>query len=173
MPKTRAQKENIIAELADKFSRMKSAVFTSVSGYTMEDADSLRQKGREQGIELTVAKKTLLLRALEKNNFTLDKDTLDGSILTTVGYEDEVSPAKLMASFLKDREGITVVGGILEGQFVGPDAIKQLASLPSKQELLAKFVGSINAPVSGFVNVLAGNLRSLVYVLNALKESKA
>jgi large subunit ribosomal protein L10 len=173
MPKTRAQKEEIVAELAEKFSRIKSAVFTSVSGYTMEDADALRQKGSEQGVELAVAKKTLLLRALEQNGFTLAKGDLEGSILTTLGYNDEVSAAKLMTTFLKDREGIQLVGGILEGRFVGADAVKQLASLPSRQELLAKLVGSINAPVSGFVNVLAGNLRNLVYVLHAIKEVKA
>ena len=173
MPKTRAQKEEIVAELAEKFSRVKSAVFTSVSGYTMEDADALRQKGHEQGIELAVAKKTLLLRALEQNGFTLTQNELSGSILTTLGYNDEVSAAKLMATFLKNREGIQLVGGIFEGRFVGADAIKQLASLPSKHELLAKLVGSLNAPVSGLVNVLAGNLRNFVYVLNAIKDSKS
>ena len=61
----------------------------------------------------------------------------------------------------------------MEGQLVGADAIKQLATLPSREELLAKVVGSINAPVSGFVNVLSGNLRNLVYVLNSIKEAKA
>lgn len=173
MPKSRAQKEEIVTELAEKLSRIKSAVFTSVSGYTMEDADALRQKGREQGIELAVAKKTLLLRALERSGFTIAKDGLDGSILTVLGYQDEVSAAKLIATFAKDREGIQLVGGILEGRVVGADAVKQLASLPSKQELLAKVVGSINAPVSGFVNVLAGNLRNVVYVLNAIKDARS
>lgn len=173
MPKTRVQKEKIVTELAEKLSRIKSAVFTSVSGYTMEDADSLRQKGHEQGIELAVAKKTLLLRALEQNGFTAEKIDLDGSILTTLGYQDEISPAKLMATFAKDRDGIQLVGGILEGRVIGADAVKQLASLPSRKELLAKLVGSIHAPVGGFVNALAGNLRNFVYVLNAVKEIKS
>ena len=173
MPKTRAEKEEIIAQLSDKFSRIKSAVFTSVSGYTMDDANTLREKGLAQGVELAVAKKTLLMRALEQNGFTLAKDDLDGSILTTFGFNDEVSAAKLMSDFAKDREGINMIGGILEGKVVGANAVKQLALLPSRDELLAKLVGSFNAPVSGFVNVLAGNLRSLVYVLNAIKESKA
>ncbi|MBI5369730.1 50S ribosomal protein L10 [Candidatus Uhrbacteria bacterium] len=172
MPKTRAQKEEIIAELAEKLSRLKSAVFTSISGYTMEDADALRQKGREQGVELTLAKKTLLSRALEKSGHAVPKEALEGSVLTSIGYNDEVSAAKMMATFMKDREGMSFVGGILEGQFVGADQVKQLASLPSKQELLGKMVGSLNAPVSGFVNVLAGNLRKVVYVLQAIKDAK-
>lgn len=159
--------------MAEKLSRIKSAVFTSVSGYTMEDANALREKGRDQGVELAVTKKTLLLRALEQNGFTVSKDALEGSILTTLSYDDEVSAAKLVATFAKDREGIRIVGGILEGQIVDAAAVSQLASLPSKEELLAKVVGSLNAPVSGFVNVLAGNLRGLVYALNAIKEAKS
>ena len=151
---------------------MKSAVFTTISGYTMDDANALRQKGREAGVELLVAKKTLLVRALEASGFNIDAGTLEGSILTTIGFNDEISAAKLVAGFLKDREGSAIVGGILEGRFVGANEVKQLAMLPSRKELLAKLVGSFNAPMSGFVNVLAGNLRNLVYVLNAIKESK-
>ncbi len=172
MPKTRAQKEEILDELSEKLSRIKSAVFTSVSGYTMDDANALRQKGRTQGVELVVAKKTLLTRALEKNGLQVKEEDLTGSILTTLGYQDEIAPSKLMAAFTKDREGMKVIGGILEGVFVGSEAIKQLATLPSREELLSKLVGSLNAPASGFVNVLAGNLRGLVQVLNAIGAVK-
>ncbi|TAL51210.1 50S ribosomal protein L10 [Patescibacteria group bacterium] len=172
MPKTRAQKGEIVDELSQKLGKMKSVVFTSISGYTMDDANLLRQKGREVGVEVMVAKKTLLNKALENNGFTIAPDELEGSILTTIGLDDEVAAAKLIAEFAKDREAIQIVGGILEGKFVGRDAIKQLATLPSREQLLAMFVRSLNAPISGFVNVLAGNLRSLVYVLNAIKTAK-
>lgn len=173
MPKTKQQKEQMVQELADKLGRIKSAVFTQVSGYTMDDANELRAKGREQGIELSITKKTLLVRALEKAGVKLDKSQLEGSILTSFGYEDEVGPAKIMAEYAKDREGVELIGGVLEGNFVEADSVKALSKLPSKQELLAKVVGSLNAPVSGFVNVLSGNLRGLVNVLNAVKDSKA
>ncbi len=172
MSKTREQKEAIVAELADKLGRMKSAVFTSVSGYTMTDADTLRAKGREQGIELMVAKKTLLKRALQEKGIEMDVTALEGSVLATVGFNDEVSAAKLMADFLKGRETMAILGGILEGKSVDASSIKTLASLPSKQQLLGQLVGTLNAPVSGFVNVLAGNLRGLVTVLNAVKDQK-
>ena len=172
MPKTRAQKGEIVDELAQKIGKMKSVVFTRISGYTMDDANSLRQKGRDVGVEVMIAKKTLLNRALQSNGFTIAQDDLEGSILTTIGFDDEVAAAKLIAEFAKDRETIQIVGGILEGIFVGSDAIKQLATLPSREQLLAMLVRSLNAPISGFVNVLAGNLRSLVYVLNAIKEAK-
>ena len=172
MPKTRAQKETIVSELAEKLARIKSAVFTSISGYTMDDANALRAKGRVQGVEAVVAKKTLLVKALEKSNLSVSAEDLQGSILTTMGYDDEVTAAKLIAGLIKDREGIKILGGILEGRYVNADMIKQLATLPNKEELYAKVVGSINAPISGFVNALAGNLRNLVYVLNAVKDTK-
>ena len=173
MPKTRLEKEQIIAELTQKVGRLQSAVFTQVSGYTMEDADSLRKKGAAQNIELFVAKKTLLTKALEANGYQVSKDDFDGSILTSLAYGDDIAAAKLMAEFAKGRDGIKIVAGILEGRFVDANAVKQLATLPSREELLAKLVGSLNAPVSGFVNVLAGNLRGLVRVLDAIKETKA
>ncbi|KKR67368.1 MAG: 50S ribosomal protein L10 [Candidatus Uhrbacteria bacterium GW2011_GWE2_40_58] len=172
MPKTREQKKQMIQELADKFGKMKSAVFTSISGYTVEDATALRSTGHKKGVELMVTKKTLLLQALKEKGLETSKDTLEGSILTAIGYEDEIAPAKIIADFVKGREGITIVGGVIEGAFVGANSIIQLSTLPSKQELLAKLVGSMNAPTSGFVNALAGNLRNLVYVLTAVKEQK-
>lgn len=172
MPKTRSQKVEIVDELSDKLSKTKSAVFTTISGYTMDDANALREKGRENGVEVLIAKKTLLLKALENQGLSVSKDQLEGSILTTLAFDDEVSAAKIMAEFAKEREDISIVGGILEGNFVQTEAIQQLATLPTKEELLAKVVGSLNAPISGFANVLAGNLRQLVYVLSAIKESK-
>jgi large subunit ribosomal protein L10 len=172
MPKTRQQKEEIVRELADYFRRMKAAVFTSIGGYTMADADKLREKGREQGVTSFVAKKTLLERALKEAGIEADMAKMEGSLLTSVGFEDEVSAAKIIAAFAKDREAIKMVGGVLEGKLVDAKAVKTLATLPSKEELLAKLVGSLNAPVFGFVNVLAGNLRGLVTVLGAIKDKK-
>ncbi|NQV89807.1 50S ribosomal protein L10 [Candidatus Uhrbacteria bacterium] len=173
MPKTRVQKSEIVDGLAEKLTSMKSVVFTSVAGYTMEDANTLREKGRSVGVELLIAKKSLLVRALEKNGFPITRDDLEGSILTTFGFDDEVAAAKLMAEFSKGRDTISIVGGILEGQFVSKEAIQQLATLPSREQLLGQLVGTLNAPISGFVNVLAGNLRKFVYVLSAIKEAKA
>src|SRR3989338_8683970 len=139
----------------------------------MPDADKLRAKGRKEGVDFVVAKKTLLTRALKEIGLELTKDQFEGSVLTSIGYEDEVAPAKLIAGLAKEKEAMKMLGGILEGKFVDAAAVKTLAKLPGKQELLAKMVGSLNAPLSGFVNVLAGNLRSFVYALNAIAKSKS
>lgn len=172
MPKTRAQKAEIVAKVADRFKRMKAVAFSSVSGYTMAQADTLRDKAREANVDVFVAKKTLLkLAAKEAGLPTLEN--LDGSVLTAVAYGDEVSAAKLLKELGKDNEAMSLLGGILEGKLVDAEGVKRLAALPSKQQLLGQLVGTLNAPVSGFVNVLAGNIRGLVTVMNAIKEKKA
>jgi len=81
-------------------------------------------------------------------------------------------PARVLNKFAQANEAMEIFGGILENSFIEVDRVKALASLPSRLELLGRTVGAIKAPVSGFVNVLAGNLRGLVYALQAIKESK-
>ncbi len=173
MPKTRAQKADIVAKIADRFRTMKAAAFSETSGFTMEDADKLRVKAKERNVEVFIAKKTLLAKAaLDAGIEGLTEDKLEGSILTAVGYGDEVSAAKLLKELSKEKDTIKLILGVLEGKVMTEAEVVQLASLPSKQELLQKLVGSLNAPVSGFVNVLAGNLRGLVTVLGAIQEKK-
>lgn len=182
MPKTKAQKAEIVAKVADRLKRMKAAAFSSVSGYTMADADKIRAKANEQNVEVFITKRTLLaLAAKEAGIAGMDADGMEGSILTAVGYADEVSAAKLLKELAtskklenKDKRADTMqlVAGILEGRFVNTEEVNKLAALPTKQQLLGQLVGTLNAPVSGFVNVLAGNLRGLVTVLGAIKEKK-
>ncbi len=173
MAKTRQQKADAVSEIADKLRVAKGASFSQVSGFTMSQADALRAKGKEKGVDIFIAKKTLLgLAAKDAQIADLDPRTFKGSILTAVSSTDEIAPAKLIKEFTKDTESLTLVAGILEGRGIGAEQVAHLASLPSKEELLARMVGSLNAPISGFVNVLAGNLRGLVVVLNAIKETK-
>lgn len=174
MPKTRAQKAEIVTKLADQFARMKAVAFSSVTGYTMPQADALRKKAKEANVDVFIAKKTLLKLAAEQAGLPqLTDDMLDGSVLTAVAYGDEVSAAKLLKELTKENDKMSLLGGLLEGKLVDADGVKRLAALPSKQQLLGQLVGTLNAPVSGFVNVLAGNIRGLVTVLNAVKEKKA
>ncbi len=174
MAKTREQKKEIVASIAEKFRGMKAASFSSVSGFTMEDANTLRQKASESNVSVFVAKKTLLQIAAKEAGIEIDPKNFTGSILTAVSYGDEVAAAKLVSEFGKSREDVlTLVAGILEGKAISASEVVALAKLPSKQQLLGQLVGSINAPISGFVQVLAGNMRGLLTVLNAVKEQKA
>lgn len=174
MPKTRAQKAEIVSKIADRFARMKAVAFSSVAGFTMTQADALRKKAREASVDVFIAKKTLLkLAAKEAGLPDLSDEMLDGSVLTAVAYGDEVAAAKLLKDLTKENDRMSILGGLLEGNLVDAAGVIRLAGLPTKQQLLGQLVGTLNAPISGFVNVLAGNLRGLVTVLNAVKEKKA
>lgn len=174
MPKSKQQKQEIFRDLTVRLEKAKSAIFTSFNGLGVKDNEALRASLNADNSEYYAAKKTLLKRALEAQKYEgVDDSQFNGQVAVTFGYADEVAPAKILAEFMKANEGkIEFLGGILENRFISAASVKELATLPSKEQLYAQIVGSINAPVSGFVNVLAGNLRSLVRVLSAIQEAK-
>ncbi len=173
MAKTKQQKKQEVKELTDKFTEAKATVFASYQGLTVNETEDLRKGLRSEGAELKMAKKRLLKLVLKEQGLDENKiNDFSGSLTVAFGYEDEVAPAKIMAKFAKDNEAMQIFGGLLGKVFITTEEIKNLAVLPSRQELLAKTVGTIQAPIAGFVNVLSGNIKNLVYTLNAIKESK-
>jgi len=173
MAKTRQQKEKEIEKLAEKLSKMKALVFANYDGLKVKEVDELRKILRDQGIDYLVSKKTLMKLALKKAGLKEIKvDELVGGVGLAFGYEDEVLPAKLLNDFAKTHQSLKLVGGILENKFIAKEKVLELARIPGKQELLAKTVWVIKSPISGFVNVLSGSLKSLLYVLNSIKDKK-
>jgi len=173
MPKTRIQKEKIIGDLAEKFKKYKSLVFIDYKGLKVKEAGEIKRLCKKQNAEYVVCKKTLIKLALEEAGLKdIDVRSMQGNIGLIIGFEDEIASAKIAGDFAKNHKALKMLGGIMENKFIDLDQVIVLSKIPGKKELLAKLVGSINAPVSGFVNVLAANLRGFVQVLNALKESK-
>jgi len=174
MPKSRKEKEKIVAELVEDLNKAKSLVFTNYQGLTVNDIQELRNKIQEKEGDYKVIKNSLLQKALEKSELKgIEVGEMKGPLALGFGFADEVAAAKEIYTFAKGKEVPKMSGGLLEGKYLDENEIVALAKLPSKEELLARVVGSINAPVSGFVNVLAGNLRGLVSVLNNIKEAKS
>lgn len=138
----------------------------------MEDIDELRGICKDQDVYYAASKKTLVKIALQNAGYDIDTKEFEGGVAVFLGMKDEVAPAQIVAKFAKSHDVVKVFGGILEGQFIDGVKVSQLSALPSKQQLLGQLVGTLNAPVSGFVNVLAGNLRGLANVLNAIKDQK-
>ncbi|MFA5133923.1 MAG: 50S ribosomal protein L10 [Patescibacteria group bacterium] len=169
MPKTRDQKKKDLDLITKKLDDSKSVVFANFFGLKVKDVEQFRKNCRKNDLSCLVAKKTILSRVLKDKG--IESQGLEGEVIAVFG-KDEVTPAKTAAEFAKDHEPLKIIAGILEGKFENADMVKALAKLPGKQELLAKMCGSLNAPISGFVNVLAGNMRNLVYVLNAIKGTK-
>lgn len=173
MAKSKQSKEASIVKLVDGIKTAKSAVFANFQGLKVSESEELRAKCIEQDITYVASKKTLLRRALKDLNLDVDIKSFEGGVAVILGNQDEVAPAQTLARFAKDHELVKLFGGVLEGKFIDSTRVLELSKLPSKQELYAKLVGTMNAPVSGFVNVLAGNLRGLVTVLDAIKGTKA
>lgn len=174
MAKTKAQKKEILDGLKEKLDDMKSAVFVNFSGIPVKEINGLRNTCKDENISYIVAKKTLLKKILkDKGLADIKDDDFNGEVATVISFEDEIAPAKLVSIFFKDHDKMKILGGVLEGELINEDKVKALAKLPSKPELLAKVVGSIASPLSGFVNVLSGNLRNFVYALNAISEKKS
>ncbi len=173
MAKTRQQKEKIISDLENKLISAKSVVVTSVTALSVNQDHELRSQMFENNVSYEVVPKTLLKRAINSAKLDdLDISDARGNITVAVS-DDEVLAAKTIHEFSKKHDGITVLGGFLEKELVDGGKIKALASLPGKDELIAKTVWAIKGPLSGIANVLAGPTRGLVYALNAIKESKA
>ncbi|MFA5995743.1 MAG: 50S ribosomal protein L10 [Patescibacteria group bacterium] len=171
MAKTRQQKEQALQELT-KLLDNKGVVMFGHSGLKVKQMEDLRKDLRKDNLTLTVAKRNLLLLALKNKGLSLADNAITGAVAIAVG-DDEVAPAKAVANFKKTNEQVEFYGALINQTALDATAVTNLAKLPSKQELLAKLVGSLQAPITGFVNVLAGNLRGLVNVLNAVKDGKS
>jgi large subunit ribosomal protein L10 len=116
-----------------------------------------------------VAKKTLLGLALKSAKLEIETKKIPGEIAVIFGYKDEISPAKIVYQFSQEHPNLKILGGVIENKFREAEQIITLAQLPTREELLARLVGSISAPISNFVNVLQGNIKGLIYVLTKVK----
>lgn len=173
MPKTRQQKEQSVTKLTDKLAKAKSVVFTNYQGMTMSQLSDLRKALREQQAELSITKNNLLELALKNSKLDLaDGKILAGPIATLFSFEDEIAPLKTITKAFKDNQVGEIKGGLLNGEPLNATKVTQLSTLPSKDELRAKVVGTLGAPLYGMVNVLQGNLRNLVYALDQIRISK-
>ncbi len=171
---TKNQKHELVKELTEKIKAAKSVVFVDFKGLKVKDATILKKSLRAEQVEYVVVRKTLIDIALKNAGIEgANIAKIEGQVALSLSNADEVAGAKIIDTFAKTNENVKMLGGVLATQLMTAAEVKALAKVPSKQQLLGQLVGTLNAPVSGFVNVLAGNLRGLVGVLNAVKEQKA
>ncbi|MDR1522644.1 MAG: 50S ribosomal protein L10 [Endomicrobium sp.] len=157
--------------LTEKFKSMKGMILTEYHGLSVGEISELRCKLRAQNSEYAIVKNTLTEIALKDagidagNNFS-------GPTALVIENGDVVSPAKIVMEFAKTHAKLKVRAGYLEGKFVDASVVSQLSELPSREVLIAKMLGCMNAPITGFVNVLAANIRGLVMVLDAISKKQ-
>ena len=162
----------VVADIKDKFDRAQSAILVDYRGLTVEQDTDLRNKMRAAGVEYRVLKNTMIKRALHDLGVDGIDNLLEGPTAVAFGYDDAVAPAKVLAEFVKTNNAAEIKGGLLDKQLMELDQIKYLAELPSKEVLIAKLLGSMNAPISNFVGVLSGVPRAFVCALNEIKNKK-
>jgi len=167
------KKKKDVEALSQKISNAKGLVIADYRGITVEQDTELRSAMRKAGVEYKVVKNTLIKFAAKENGLEDLNSFLEGPTSMAISDTDPVAPAKVMSEFADKFESFEIKAGVLEGKIIDIDAIKALAKLPSREELIAKVLGGFNAPISGFVNVLNANIRGLVVALNAIAEQKA
>lgn len=169
MALTKAQKQKILENLKEKVAKQKAMVFADFQGLKVKDLTQLRKEMKKNEGELKVAKKTLISKVFQAEKIDFDVKKLVGQIILGFGYRDEISPFKTLYEFSKGRENLKILGGLVGGELITGEKALELGQLPSREELLARIVGSISAPLSGLVNVLQGNIKGLIYALSAIK----
>jgi len=168
---TRQKKEEILQELVDKFGKSKSIVFADYRGLDVAGISRLRRKLNESDAEMKIAKKTLINLAAKESKIEIDPSSIEGPVAATFSYEDPLSGIQALFKFSKENNNLKLLGGIIDGEPVSPEVIEKYAKLPSHEELLAKLVGSIKSPTSGFVGVLGGVLGGFVRAISAYKDT--
>lgn len=166
-------KKIIVDNLTNKVAKSKTVILVDYRGLTVEQDTELRVALRKAGVKYEVVKNTLTRFAMNNNGYSELDTYLNGPTAIAYSYEDVVAPAKIISEFAKKFEHLQIKVGIVEGKIFDEKEIKALAELPSREELIAKVLAGFNAPISGFVNVLNGNLRGLVVALNGIAQKKA
>jgi len=170
----RSEKEQIIAEVKDKISRAKGMYFADFSGITVEEITELRRDFRKSNIDYRVVKNTLARKALETvSGYDKVIPKLIGHTGIAFGYDDPVAPAKIIKKFRDKYNKFNVKVCVVEQQVFDGTQLDEIAKLPSRKELIASILGSVQAPISGIVGAINGVMRELVYVIDAIEKKKA
>jgi len=173
MAKTRAEKTELLEKYKD--------ILKNKSGYLLVNSDKidtatvtkLKVELKDLDANYSVVKNSIFKVALQEENQPLETQNIDGPTAIIYFESDPTGPAKLVKQTQKETELLAAKGGVFEGEFLSEERVMQLAEIPSKEVLLAKLLGSMSAPLSGFMNAITGNVRGLTMVLKGISEKKA
>lgn len=161
-------KKQLVEEIKEKFSNAKTLAFVDYRGINVEEDTAMRRAFRAQGCEYKVYKNRLMLKALTDLGINCSPSYFEGSTAVAIGYDDEVAPAKILSDTIDKIKKMTIKFGVLNGAPVSAEEINALAKLPSKEELIAKLLGTLNNTASSLCRVLVAPTRGLVVALNAV-----
>lgn len=161
MNKNRQLKEAKVVEIKEKLEKAQSVVLASYQGLTVEEDTTLRKSLREAGVEYKVYKNSLVILAAKELGIEGVEEYLEGPVSIAFGYEDATAPARVLFDFAKSHKKLELKAGIVDSVIYNKEQVEKLATIPSKEVLIAKLLGSFKAPLS-----------NVAYLLNAIKEKK-
>jgi large subunit ribosomal protein L10 len=166
------EKKQIVEGLVEKLKKSTAGVLVDYKGITVKDDTALRKELRKNNVEYMVVKNTLTRFALKEVGYGAIESVLNGTTALAIS-EDVTAPAKILVKYAKDHEDFKIKAGFAEGKTMNVQEIKALSELPPKEVLIGKVLGGFNAPLSGLVCVLNGNLRGLAAAIKAIADKKA
>ncbi len=166
------KKAQLVEEMLKKLEESNAVFVFNYQGLNVHNVEDLRRALRETDGEMKVVKNTLARLAFDRANIAYDDDLLKGQNAYAFSYMDSVSVAKVLAEMAKKMPQLEIRGGWLNKSFMGLDEVKQLASLPSRDALIAQVVGGVSSPLTGLIGVLHGVLRQFVWIIRSLEEKK-
>jgi len=169
----RPEKIAEVKAIAERFQSARSIVMTDYTGLTVAQMTQFRSQCRAQNVECRVVKNRLAIIAADEADLAVIKDHLKGPTALVLGPESQVDPAKIVIEFAKTNEKLTVKGGILDGQYLDAQQVEALSKIPSKDELIAQMMGSINSPLTGIAGTVNGVMSALARALDAVAKQKA
>jgi len=170
---TKAFKSEKIDEIKAKIEKAQVAIITEYKGLTVEEITNLRRAIQKDGGDYMVTKNTLTKIAVKGTEYEALADKMVGPIALAFGFSDPVTPAKAVTKFIKDTKKGEILGAVLDGKLLSVEETKALANLPTKEELFAKMLGSINSPASGIVGCVNGVMAQLTRAMAAVRDQKA
>lgn len=166
------EKEVMISELRQKFSRVKVAVLAEYAGMGVEEIREVKNALRRAKGEFKVVKNTLAIRAAEGTTLQGIRDHFKGPIAVALGYDDPVAPAKALNGLADKQKKLKIMVGVVEGQVVDLVRLKQISKLPSKEILVGQFIGRLKSPLYGLAGTLNGVLSKFARTLQAVHEKR-
>lgn len=161
-----------VAALKEKFSSAQAMILADYRGLSVIEISALRSACREQGVEVHVVKNRLAKRALNDAGLPALDEFFTGPTAVAISTSDPVAPAKAMSEFAKSNDKLQIKGGLFEGRPAGLNVVKQLASLPSREELLSRLAGSLASPSRNFACALAAITAGFARALRAVADQK-
>ncbi len=172
MPKTKDQKKKIVANLKKSLKENENILIIEPKGIDPNESAQIKIKLNKIGSNFHVVKNSLFKIALKEQKLEIDEEILTGQNAIVFANKKGPEAAKIIKEFIKETKKCKFKAGILKNEYINSQKVNELAELPTREVLLSQLVGTMNAPINGFVNVLSGNTKNLLTVLNAIKNKK-